>query len=282
MSEEYDALMRNKTWTLVPSNTAQNIVGCKWVFRLKHNADGSIQCFLLPNDFINVPGLIFMLPSAQAYSNTSLFIYNSSTALIYVLIYVDDIIITGPSTSQILDVISKLGSRFSLKDLGPLHFFLNIEVVPLDNGLLLTQSKFIAELLSRFNMLDTKGVSTPMSSTEPLLLNDGSPPTNSKEYRQVIGALQYLKNPRPDISFAVNRLAQFMHLPSIKHWQAAKHLLRYLKQTITLGLHINHSDTTRLTAYSDADWGSDPDSRVSTSAYIIFHGRTPISWSSKI
>lgn len=120
-----------------------------------------------------------------------------------------------------------------------------------------------------------------MSSTEPLLLNDGSPPTNAKEYRQVIGALQYLTNTRPDISFAVNRLAQFMHLPSIKHWQAAKCLLRYLKQTITLGLHINPSETTRLTAYSDADWGGDPDSRVSTSAYIIFHCSTPISWSSR-
>lgn len=120
-----------------------------------------------------------------------------------------------------------------------------------------------------------------MSSTEPLLLNDGSPPTNAKEYRQVIGALQYLTNTRPDISFAVNRLAQFMHLPSIKHWQAAKRILSYLKQTITLGLHISPSETTRLTAYSDADWGGNPDSRVSMPAYIIFHGSIPVSWSSR-
>ncbi|XP_019239147.1 PREDICTED: uncharacterized protein LOC109219167 [Nicotiana attenuata] len=139
--------------------------------------------------------------------------------------------------------------------------------------------KFIAELLSRFNMLEAKGVSTPMSTTEPLLLNNGSPPTNAKEYRQVIGALQYLTNTRPNILIAVNGLAQFMHLPSIKHWQAAKRLLSYLKQTITLELHISPSETTRLTTYSDADWGGDPDSRVSASAYIIFYGSIPVSWS---
>nr|XP_016490893.1 PREDICTED: uncharacterized mitochondrial protein AtMg00810-like [Nicotiana tabacum] len=116
----------------------------------------------------------------------------SSTILIFVLIYVDDIIVTGSSKDHIRSVVNSLGSRFSLKDLGHLHFFLNIEVISFNDGLLLTQSKLIVDVLSRFNMLEAKGVATPMSTTEPLTLNDGSPTANAKEYCQVVGALQYI------------------------------------------------------------------------------------------
>lgn len=140
----------------------------------------------------------------RAYSDNSVFIYNSLTVFLYVLIYVDDTIVTGSSCSHITFVINHLVQRFSIKDLGSLHFFLNIEGIPFDQGLLLTQSKFAADLLSRFNMLNAKGVSTPMSSSESLLQNDGFPSANATEYRQVVGALQYLTTTQPDISFVVN------------------------------------------------------------------------------
>ncbi|XP_070003318.1 uncharacterized mitochondrial protein AtMg00810-like [Nicotiana sylvestris] len=169
----------------------------------------------------------------------------SSTILIFVLIYVDDIIVTGSSKDHIRSVVNSLGSRFSLKDLGHLHFFLNIEVISFNDGLLLTQSKLIVDVLSRFNMLEAKGVATPMSTTEPLTLNDGSPTANAKEY------------------------CQFMHCPSMKHWQAAKRLLRHLKHTITYGLHLRPSTSTKLVAYTDADWGGDPISHASTVRDIV-------------
>ncbi|XP_019250891.1 PREDICTED: uncharacterized protein LOC109229793 [Nicotiana attenuata] len=130
-------------------------------------------------------------------------------------------------------------------------------------------------------MLDAKGVSTPLSNSSVLSLNDGSTPTDAKEYRRAIGALQYLSLTRPDICFAVNKLAQFMHSPTVKHWQAVKRVLRYLKHTITYGLHFKKSSSLSLTAFSDADWADNHDDRMSTSAYLIFLGSNPISWSSK-
>ncbi|XP_019242132.1 PREDICTED: uncharacterized protein LOC109222208, partial [Nicotiana attenuata] len=149
------------------------------------------------------------------------------------------------------------------------------------HSLVLTQSSFIADLLERFGMLDANSVSTPMSTNEPLSLDDGSSSADAKLFRQVIGSLQYLTFTRPDICFAVNKLAQFQHRPSLKHWQVAKRLLRYLKGTITYGLHFTPATSFKLLAYSDADWGGIPDTRHSTSAYVVLLGNNPISWCSK-
>ncbi|KAH0729056.1 hypothetical protein KY289_000244 [Solanum tuberosum] len=129
-------------------------------------------------------------------------------------------------------------------------------------------------------MLDANSVSTPLSTSDVLSLDDGSPSADATLYRQVIGSLQYLSFTRPDICFAVNKLAQFRHSPSAKHWQATKRLLHYLKGTLTYGLHFKHGNSSQLLAYSDADWGGIPDTRHSTSAYIIFLGKNPISWCS--
>ncbi|KAH0637403.1 hypothetical protein KY289_037318 [Solanum tuberosum] len=217
---------------------------------------------------------------ARSKSDDSLFIKWSPNSLIIVMIYVDDIVVTGSNNSQVYATIKLLGDRFSIKDLGPLHFFLGVEVIQHDHGLTLTQTSFIADILSKFNMLDANSVSTPLFTNEFLSLDDGSPSADATLYRQVIGSLQYLTFTRPDICFAVNKLAQFQHSPSTKHWQATKRLLRYLKGTITYGLHFKRGDSSQLLAYSDADWGGIPDTRHSTSAYVIFLGKNPISWCS--
>ena len=92
--------------------------------------------------------------------------------------------------------------------------------------------------MSKTNMIGAKDVLTPLSTTTSLKLVDGTSSTNSTEFRSVIGALQYLSLTRPDISFSVNKLSQFMHKPTVIHWTAAKRLLRYLKHTIFHVLHI--------------------------------------------
>ena len=122
-----------------------------------------------------------------------------------------------------------------------------------------------------------KPVNTPLATKDHLQLNDGSPSTDPTTYRRVIGALQYLSLTRPDISFPVNKLAQFLHQPTNLHWIATKRILRYLKGTPHHGILLQRSNTLNLHGFSDANWEGDKDTRVSTSAYLIFLGNCPIS-----
>ena len=114
-----------------------------------------------------------------------------------------------------------------------------------------------------------KDVHTPMSTSTPLTLSDGSAPTDSTEYQKVIGALQYLGLTRPDIAFVVNRLSQFMHKPTECHWTAAKRILRYLKHTMFHGILIQQSSPLSLQTFVDADWAANTDTKISTTAFII-------------
>ena len=130
-------------------------------------------------------------------------------------------------------------------------------------------------------MIGANIVSTPLALTEPLKLVDGSAPTDATKYRQIVGSLQYLSLTRPDVSFAVNKLSQYMHRPTTLHWNAVKRVLRYLKGTQNHGLLIRRHSSPHLHAFADADWAGDLDDRRSTTVYVVFYGSTPISWSSK-
>ena len=126
----------------------------------------------------------------------------------YILIYIDDIIIISSSSMAIMKLLTQLWEDFAVKDLGTLSYFLGIEVHHTSNGLVLTQHKYVQDLFSRINMLTSKGVPTPMLPSEKLLL-DGGENLSSKDttrYRSVVGALQYFSLTRPDISFIVNRV----------------------------------------------------------------------------
>jgi hypothetical protein len=196
-------------------------------------------------------------------------------------VYVDDIIITRSVSIFVADTINKLSHTFSVKDMGHLHFFLGIEAIPTAKGLFLSQHKYIRDLLSKTSMDMAKDIHTPMSTSTPLILTDGSAPADSTEYRRVIGAQQYLGLTRPDIAFVVNRLSQFMHKPTACHWTAAKCILRYLKQTMFHGILIQQSSPFNLHTFVDADWAANTDTRVSTTAFITFLGSNPISWSAR-
>lgn len=130
-------------------------------------------------------------------------------------------------------------------------------------------------------MLDSKTVSTPMATSPKLSLQSGTSLADPGEYRTVIGSLQYLSFTRPDIAYAVNRLSQFMHRPTELHWQAAKRMLRYLAGTTSHGILLRKDSPITLHAFSDADWAGDTDDFVSTNAYILYLGMSPIAWSSK-
>uniref|UniRef100_A0A2N9I0Q9 Reverse transcriptase Ty1/copia-type domain-containing protein n=1 Tax=Fagus sylvatica TaxID=28930 RepID=A0A2N9I0Q9_FAGSY len=178
-------------------------------------------------------------------------------------------------------LLQSLTADFAVKDLGNLNFFLGVEVIPNSQGAMLSQQRYIMDLLTRTKMVDAKPVTTPMASSTSLSAFDGEPFPNHTLFRSTVGALQYLSLTRPDIAFCVNKLSQFMHKPTLLHWQSVKRLLRYLKLTIQFGIQIYRNSNTSIHAFSDADWAGSKDDRRSTGSYCVFLGHNLISWSCK-
>jgi len=375
MQSEYDALLNNQTWTVVSLPPNRQSIGCKWVFRIKENPDGtinrykarlvakgfhqqqgsnfnetfspvvkpvtirlvltvdvthhwSIQQLDVNNAFLNgvldeevymqqpqgfdngnsnvvckfnkalyglkqaprqwferLHSTLIQLGFHASKCDPSLFICSSHGQIVYLLVYVDDIIITGNSNPLLQMLITKLNKAFSLKHLGDLDYFLGIEVKRLSNGaLFLSQSKYIRDLLTRTNMIESGPVSTPMQSTCKLNKLGPNALDDPFMYRSVVGTLQYATITRPEISFSVNKFCQFMAHPIDSHWVVVKRILRYLMGIVDHGLHVYPAVSTpapALRAFCDADWASDPDDRRSTSGAAIYFGPNMISWWSR-
>ncbi|RVW53564.1 Retrovirus-related Pol polyprotein from transposon RE2 [Vitis vinifera] len=308
MSAEFDALLRNGIWDLVPSHPTQNLSVIKpttvrlvlslavsqgWSLRQLDVNNAFLQGTLTEDVFMSQPpGFIdrdpphhvcklrkaiyglkqaprawyhelrqFLLQFGfiNSIADTSLFIFNNHGTILYLLVYVDDIIITGNNVEAAQTFIQQLSQRFSLKDLGPLTYFLGVET----------------------HMTEAKPAPTPLATSPILTLQSGTPLSDPTEYRTVVGSLQYLSLTRPDIAYTVNKLSQFMHQPTSDHWNAVKRLLRYLCGTLDHGITLRRTSPLALHAFSDSDWAGNKDDFTSTSAYIIYLGHNPISWSSK-
>jgi histone deacetylase 1/2 len=373
MNEEFDALKQNKTWRLVPFREGKNIIDCRWIYKIKRKADGSIDRYKarlvakgfkqrygidyedtfspvvkiatvrlvlavsvsrgwslrqldVKNAFLHgvleeevymrqppgyedkgKPSHICKLDKAlyglkqaprawysrlsaklinigfvASKSDMSLFIYRKFSTTIYMLIYVDDIIVASSSQAATDALLKDLSQEFALKDLGDLSYFLGIEVQKVDNGLVLNQSKYARDILKRVGMEHCTSMPTPLSSSEKIVAQgDLLGPEDSTKYRSIVGALQYLTLTRPDLSYAVNKVCQYLHAPTTMHWTAAKRILRYVKHTITVGLTFMKSNSTLVSAFSDADWAGCVDDRRSTGGFAVFFGPNLISWSAK-
>ena len=204
---------------------------------------------------------------------------------IYPLVYVDDITLTGSSTSLIQQLTDRLNTAFSLKQLGHLDYFLDLEIKYLsNNSILMTQSKYIRDVLHKTNMAEAHSISSPMVSDCKLSRHGVDAFHDPNLYRSVVGALQYATFTRPKINFAVNKVCQFMVVSLDSHWTVVKRILRYLKGTLSHGLLLQPTSISKpliIRAFCDADWTSDVDDRHSTSGTAIFLGPNLISWWSR-
>lgn len=221
----------------------------------------------------------------QSKSDYSLFTVSKSNCFVALLVYVDDIILTGNSEVEIEKVKMFLRSKFKIKDMGMLKFFLGIEVIKTSNGVCLSQRKYTLELLHEFGLLGCKPANTTLDLSTSVS-NFGCDKndvllSNITGYQQLIGKLIYLTNTRPDIAFSIQTLSQFMHSPRKSHLRLAIRVLRYLKHSPGKGINIKKSENLNLSAYVDADWGKCLSTRRSVSGYCLFLGDSLISWKSK-
>jgi histone deacetylase 1/2 len=374
MQEEFNALLRNRTWTLVPRPPDARVISGKWVWKVKLAADGSLERYkarwVLRGD-VQRPGIDFnetfspvvkpatirtvltLIASkawpahqldvsnaflhgninervycrqptgfedptrpeavcllsrslyglrqapcawferfvqhavavgfAQSRTDSSLFVYRHGTDMAYLLLYVDDMILSASSSELLQHLIQRLQSAFALKDLGPVHYFLGIDVKRNDAGFVLSQATYAHDLLERAGMAACKPVSTPADMTGKPSTTEGTPLSSADAswYRSMAGALQYLTLTRPDLAFAVQQVCLHMHAPTDRHAALIKRVLRYVKGTTSMGLHLLRAPTPTIAAYTDADWAGCPDTRRSTSGFAIFLGESLVSWSSK-
>ncbi|XP_020674286.1 uncharacterized protein LOC110093668 [Dendrobium catenatum] len=192
------------------------------------------------------------------------------------LLYVDDILISGNDRSSISWLITQLQKQFSLKELGPISFFLGIQVLHKPNGYFLHQSQYAQEILQSAGLTDCQHSRTPIA-LKPILSSSKFLDSDPKKYRQIAGSLQYLTITRPDIAYTTNRICQHMHSPTDQDFNTLKRLLRYIKGTHSFGLLVTRGNLL-LTTFSDSDWASDPQDRKSIYGFCTFLGNTLVSW----
>ncbi|KAJ0947449.1 putative RNA-directed DNA polymerase [Helianthus annuus] len=367
MNDEIQALHRNHTWDVVDRPKNRNIVGCKWIYKIKYKASGEIERYkarLVAKGFSQKEGVdyeetfspvvklvtvrcivalavqnnwnlyqldvnnaflygdlnedVYMfLPEGyedsdrskvcklnkslyglkqaprmwneklvgvllnsgfvQSKCDTSLFVKNTDNVFVVLLVYVDDIVVTGNSMSEIEKVKQSLKTQFLIKDLGLLQYFLGIEVLTCDEGLCLSQRKYCTDLLTEYGMLGCKPVSVPIDQSHvvnALLENNSGPLQNITGYQQLVGKLIYLSHTRPDISYTVHILSQFMHSPTEGHLKLAFHLLRYLKSAPGKGLIFRKSRSFNLTVFADSDWAKCLVSRKSVTGFCATVSRS--------
>ena len=207
------------------------------------------------------------------------------------VLWVDDFIFMHKSEQVWKQFIAKLSEKFTMPTLGALQTFLGMNIVYANQRMKITQVHAIKTLLERAGMQDCNPVSTPCSAGIVWTRADCADPPETAErctrYRSLIALANFIANwTRPDITFTVNKLCKFMSNPGPNHWQALKHLMRYLKGTLNFGLLFDFSAAKEpdlhLHGYTDASFADCPDTSRSTVGYVFFYGGAILSWHSKL
>jgi hypothetical protein len=344
MSAEISALEANHTWVVCDLPPNKHPIGCKWVYKIKHKADGRIErykarlvakgytqcegldyhdtfspvakmttvrCLLalaaaknwiihqldVNNAFLHgdlheevymkmPPGFgtkgeskvcrltksLYGLKQAsrqwfskfsstlidlgfiQSKADYSLFTRLQGSSFLALLVYVNDVAITSNDSHAVSSFISLLNERFKLKDLGPLRFFLGLEIARSSSGISVCQRKYALEILADSGLLASKPVQFPMEQNLKLSRDVGDLLSDPTSYRRLVGRLLYLTITRPDLAYYVQTLSQFMDKPRQPHLDVAHRVLRYIKFAPAQGLFFPAKSELHLKAFCDSDW----------------------------
>ncbi|GKD93179.1 putative ribonuclease H-like domain-containing protein [Tanacetum coccineum] len=211
----------------------------------------------------------------------ALFMKKQKGDILLVQIYVDDIIF-GSTNKDLCTGFEKLmKDKFQMSSIGELTFFLGLQVQQKEDGIFISQDKYVAEILKKFNYTDVKSASTPVDLEKPLVKDGDADDVDVHLYRSMIGSLMYLTASRPDIMFAVCACARFQVTPKTSHLLAVKRIFRYLKGKPTLGLWYSRDSPFELVAYTDSDYAGATQDMKSTTGGCQFLGNRLISWHCK-
>ncbi|GJR67450.1 putative ribonuclease H-like domain-containing protein [Tanacetum coccineum] len=294
--EELLQFKLQQVWILVDLPSGKRAIGTKWVFRNKKDERGivirnkarieAIRLFLAYASFMGF--LVYQMDVKSA------FLYETIEEEVYVTqppgfknpnhpdkvykVYVDDIIF-GSTNKELCTGFEKLmKDKFQMSSMGELTFFLGLHVQQKEDGIFISQDKYVAEILKKLNYYDVKSASTPVD-LEKSLVKDGD--VDVHLYRSMIGSLMYLTASRPDIMFAVCACARFQVTPKTSHLLAVKKIFRYLKGKPTLGLWYSWDSPFELIAYTDSDYAGATQDKKSTTGGCQFLGNKLISWQCK-
>ncbi|GJW75164.1 putative ribonuclease H-like domain-containing protein [Tanacetum coccineum] len=229
----------------------------------------TLSSFLLKNGF------------RRGTIDKTLFIKKNKSDIMLFQVYVYDIIFGSTKKSMCTEFEEVMHKRFQMSSMGELTFFLGLQVKQQPDGIFISQDKYVADILKKFDFLSIRTATTPIESNKPLVKDEDGVDVDVHVYRSMIGSLMYLTASRPDIMFAVCACARFQVTPKASHLNAVKRIFRYLKHQPKLGLWYPRDSPFELEAYSDSDYGGASLDRKSTTGGCQFLGRRLISWQCK-
>ena len=369
--DEIFSIEKNKTWVLTDLPAGMKPIGLKWVFKVKRNADGSINKFkarLVAKGYVQRHGvdydevfapvarietirLIVALAASRGWDvhhldvktaflhgdlkeevyvsqpegfvvkgqedkvyklhkalyglrqaprawnvklnqilrglgfsrclkEPSLYRKEVNKDLLVIVVYVDDLLITGSSNRMIDSFKKDMATEFEMSDLGRLSYYLGIEVHQREDGIVLSQDCYAQKILEETKMVSCNPTHVPMEMNAKFSKALTETSVDEKEYRRSIGCLRYLLHTRPDLSFSVGVLSRYMQEPKVSHAAALKQVLRYLRGTCSLGLFFERGGDVVLEGYSDSSHNVDEDDGKSTTGHVFYFGKSPITWCS--
>ncbi|GJW32683.1 putative ribonuclease H-like domain-containing protein [Tanacetum coccineum] len=281
---------------IVDSGCSRHMTGNKAYLAEFQDLNGGLVAFRGNRGYITGKGKIKTAPRAwyatlstfllkngyrRGTIDKTLFLKKDKHDIILVQVYVDDIIFGSTKKSWCDEFEALMKSRFQMSSMGELTFFLGLQVKQKPDGIFISQDKYVAEILKKFDFANVKTASTPIETQKPLVKDEEASDVDVHLYRSMIGSLMYLTASRPDIMFAVCACSRFQVTPKSSHLSAVKRIFRYLKGKPKLGLWYPRVSSFDLESYSDSDYAGANLDRKSTTGGCQFLGRRLISWQCK-
>ncbi|GAA0157872.1 transmembrane signal receptor [Lithospermum erythrorhizon] len=261
MKGELRVLEDNNTWELTNLPSGKKPIGWRWIYKVKCKADGTIDKYkvrLVIKGYNQLEGINYyesfslVAKTVTSTSDSCMFVMNTDECFMVLMVYVDDILLVGNSEEHIKAVKLHLDREFTIKDLGLLKYFLGIEIARSNAGIFISQRKHVRDIVHYMKLQDAHKVASPLQ-VDWQSYDSNSPLLDDPLYRRLIRRLLYLNFTKPDLTYIVHHLSEFMQHPTVNYWNVAVHVVKYLNGTTTHGIFYASDASLQLQGFCDAD-----------------------------